>query len=79
MKISIKLLNGKAFPRRYLQSALVEELFRVAESIEPAVETSNRRFELVTRFVTITLVMNYAGFNLSIIYMPMTGFPPLAY
>ena len=52
VKISIKLLNGKAFARRYLPSALVEELFRVAESIEPAVATSNRRFELVTRFVT---------------------------
>ena len=64
VKISIKLLNGKAFPRRYLQSALVEELFRVAESIEPAVETSNRRFELMTRFVS--LVMKYVGFNLFI-------------
>mmetsp|Transcript_11441 Transcript_11441/g.17197 ORF Transcript_11441/g.17197 Transcript_11441/m.17197 type:complete len:315 (+) Transcript_11441:2-946(+) len=55
VKVSIKLLNGKSFPRRYYRNASVEELFRVAASVEPAVAQKQESFDLVTRFPATSL------------------------
>jgi len=48
-------LNGKSFPRRYYRNASVEELFRVAASVEPAVAHKQASFDLVTRFPATSL------------------------
>jgi hypothetical protein len=58
VKVSIKLLNGKSFPRRYLRTAAVEELFRFAAAMEPEVSLQQRPFDLVTRFPATSLMEN---------------------